>query len=108
MNTIIKLLRRGYELLVASGNLLQSPLLLVLRVYFFLAALYDWPRSSRKYRKSIRIFREPWHPVPDSERLPLKFGGMFREPAIDYRTCFAPHGDPSGGHNGRGLSRQLI
>jgi putative oxidoreductase len=35
MNTVIKLLRRGYELLVASGNLLQSPLLLVLRVYFF-------------------------------------------------------------------------
>ena len=35
MNTIIKLFRRGYELLVASGNLLQSPLLLVLRVYFF-------------------------------------------------------------------------
>ena len=25
MNTIIKLFRRGYELLVASGNLLQSP-----------------------------------------------------------------------------------
>jgi len=35
MNTIINLLRRVYELLVASGNLLQSPLLLVLRVYFF-------------------------------------------------------------------------
>ena len=35
MNTIIKLIRGGYELLVASGNLLQSPLLLVLRVYFF-------------------------------------------------------------------------
>ena len=35
MNTIIKLFRRGYELLVASGILLQSPLLLVLRVYFF-------------------------------------------------------------------------
>jgi len=35
MNTIIKLFRRGYELLVASSNLLQSPLLLVLRVYFF-------------------------------------------------------------------------
>ena len=35
MNTMIKLFRRGYELLVASGNLLQSPLLLVLRVYFF-------------------------------------------------------------------------
>ena len=31
----MKLIRRGYELLVASGNLLQSPLLLVLRVYFF-------------------------------------------------------------------------
>jgi putative oxidoreductase len=35
MNTITKLIRRGYELLVVSGNLLQSPLLLVLRVYFF-------------------------------------------------------------------------
>jgi putative oxidoreductase len=35
MNTIIKLFRRGYELLVASGNRLQSPLLLFLRVYFF-------------------------------------------------------------------------
>jgi putative oxidoreductase len=35
MNTLINLLRRVYELLVASGNLLQSPLLLVLRVYFF-------------------------------------------------------------------------
>ena len=35
MNTILKLFRRGYELLVTSGNLLQSPLLLVLRVYFF-------------------------------------------------------------------------
>ena len=35
MNTIINLIRRDYELLVASGNLLQSPLLLVLRVYFF-------------------------------------------------------------------------
>ena len=70
-----------------------------------MAALYDWPRSPRKYRKSLRIFREPWHPVPDSERLPLKFGGMSREPAIDYWTCFAPYGDSSSGDNGRGLSQ---
>jgi putative oxidoreductase len=35
MNKTIKLIRRGYELLVASGNLWQSPLLLVLRAYFF-------------------------------------------------------------------------
>jgi putative oxidoreductase len=35
MNTLVKLIRYGYELLVASGNLLRSPLLLVLRVYFF-------------------------------------------------------------------------
>ena len=35
MNKTIKQIRRGYELLVASGNLLQSPLLLVLRAYFF-------------------------------------------------------------------------
>jgi putative oxidoreductase len=35
MHIIMKLFRRGYELLVAGGNLLQSPLLLVLRIYFF-------------------------------------------------------------------------
>jgi len=35
MNTIVKLFRRGYELLVASGNLMQSPFLFVLQVYFF-------------------------------------------------------------------------
>jgi hypothetical protein len=35
MNKTIKLIRRGYEFLVNCGNLLQSPLLLVLRAYFF-------------------------------------------------------------------------
>jgi len=35
MQIIIKLFRGGYELLVAGGNLLQSPLLLVLRIYLF-------------------------------------------------------------------------
>src|SRR6476646_11552145 len=35
MNTTINLFRRGYGLLVGSTDLLQSPLLLVLRVYFF-------------------------------------------------------------------------
>jgi putative oxidoreductase len=35
LNTTIKLIRRCYESLVASGNLLQSPLLLILRAYFF-------------------------------------------------------------------------
>src|ERR1700757_2321341 len=35
MNKPTNLLRRGYELLIASGSALQSPFLLVLRVYFF-------------------------------------------------------------------------
>jgi putative oxidoreductase len=35
MNGILHFLRRGYELLVTVANLLQAPLLLVLRVYFF-------------------------------------------------------------------------
>lgn len=35
MNKILKLLRRGYEILVAGGNKLQSPFLLFLRAYFF-------------------------------------------------------------------------
>jgi putative oxidoreductase len=35
VNTTTKIIRRCYEFLVASGNLLQSPLLLILRAYFF-------------------------------------------------------------------------
>ena len=35
MNKPTNLLRRGYELLIASGAALQSPFLLVLRLYFF-------------------------------------------------------------------------
>jgi putative oxidoreductase len=35
MNTLINFIRRGYELIVTGGNSLQSPFLLVLRVYFF-------------------------------------------------------------------------
>jgi putative oxidoreductase len=35
MNTPLNALRRAYERFVSSANLLQSPFLLVLRVYFF-------------------------------------------------------------------------
>ena len=35
MNTLINFIRRVYELLIAGGDILQSPFLLVLRVYFF-------------------------------------------------------------------------
>ncbi len=35
MKTPVDLFRRGYELLVSCANLLQSPFLLLLRVYFF-------------------------------------------------------------------------
>jgi putative oxidoreductase len=35
MNTLVDLFRRGYDLLVRCTNLLQSPLLLALRLYFF-------------------------------------------------------------------------
>ena len=35
MNNTTNLLRRGFELLIASGAALQSPILLVLRLYFF-------------------------------------------------------------------------
>ena len=35
MKTLTNLLRRGHELLVAGGAVLQSPFLLALRLYFF-------------------------------------------------------------------------
>jgi putative oxidoreductase len=35
MKTAVDLFRRGYKLLISGANLLQSPFLLLLRVYFF-------------------------------------------------------------------------
>jgi uncharacterized membrane protein YphA (DoxX/SURF4 family) len=35
MSTLANVIRRAYELLVTGANLLQSPLLLALRIYFF-------------------------------------------------------------------------
>jgi putative oxidoreductase len=35
MSGVLHLIRRAYELLVTAANLLQSPLLLALRIYFF-------------------------------------------------------------------------
>ena len=35
MKTAVNLFRRGYEVLVSGANLLQSPFLLLLRIYFF-------------------------------------------------------------------------
>jgi hypothetical protein len=35
MNTLVNVIRRGYELVVAGGQALQAPFLLALRLYFF-------------------------------------------------------------------------
>ena len=58
MNTIIKLLRRGYELLVAVTAAAGAASL------FFLAAFYDRQRSPRQYRKVSDFFVSLGIPFP--------------------------------------------
>ncbi len=45
------LLRRGYKLLIAAGNALQSPFLLLLRLYFF------WPLAHNGWDKLHNLGR---------------------------------------------------
>jgi hypothetical protein len=46
MNAPYDIIRRTNQLLVAGADLLKSPLLLALRLYFFLAAISHWPAQA--------------------------------------------------------------
>jgi putative oxidoreductase len=64
MNTIRNALWRAYELLVAFGNLLQSPLLLALRLYFFWQLFLTGKGKLSNIGKVIDFFTSLGIPAP--------------------------------------------
>jgi putative oxidoreductase len=64
MSGILHFIRRGYELLVTAANLLQSPLLLALRVYFFWQLFLTGKGKLSNIGKVIEFFTSLGIPAP--------------------------------------------
>jgi putative oxidoreductase len=64
MNEPTNLLRRGYELLIASAAALQSPFLLVLRLYFFWQFFLTGKGKLAKIGKVSEFFASLGIPLP--------------------------------------------
>jgi putative oxidoreductase len=64
MSGILNLIRRAYGLLVAFANLLQSPFLLALRVYFFWQLFQTGEGKLSNIGKVIGFFRSLGIPAP--------------------------------------------
>jgi putative oxidoreductase len=64
MNGILHLIRRAYELFVTLANFLQSPLLLVLRVYFFWQLYLTGKGKLSNIGKIIDFFTSLGIPAP--------------------------------------------
>jgi len=64
MNAIFHLIRRAYELFVTAANLLQSPLLLALRIYFFWQLFQTGQGKLSNIAKIIDYFTSLGIPVP--------------------------------------------
>jgi putative oxidoreductase len=65
MNKILHLTRRAYERFVAAANLLQSPLLLALRVYFFWQLFQTGQGKLSNIGKIIEFFKSLGIPAPE-------------------------------------------
>src|SRR5260221_8414513 len=64
MNKPTNLLRRSYELLIASGAALQSPFLLVLRLYFFWQLFLTGKGKLSNIGKGSEFFTSLGIPLP--------------------------------------------
>jgi putative oxidoreductase len=64
MSDLINLIRRAYGLLVAFANLLQSPFLLALRVYFFWQLFQTGEGKLSNIGRVIGFFRSLGIPAP--------------------------------------------
>jgi putative oxidoreductase len=64
MNTIRNAVWRAYELLVTVANLLRSPLLLALRLYFFWQLFQTGQGKLSNITKIIHFFRDLQIPAP--------------------------------------------
>jgi putative oxidoreductase len=64
MSGILNLIRRAYELLVTAANLLQSPLLLALRILFFWQLFQTGMGKLSDVGKVVHFFRSLGIPAP--------------------------------------------
>jgi putative oxidoreductase len=64
MNKLLKLAQRGYEVVVLSANSLRSPLLLFLRVYFFLQLFFTGIGKLSNIGKISEYFTNLGIPLP--------------------------------------------
>ena len=64
MNTIRNAVSRAYELLITVANLLQSPFLLALRLYFFWQLFQTGQGKLSNIGKIIHFFRDLHIPAP--------------------------------------------
>src|ERR1700748_3187420 len=65
MNGILLLVRRAYERFASVANLLQSPLLLALRVYFFWQLFQTGQGKLSNIGKIIDFFKSLGIPAPE-------------------------------------------
>jgi DoxX-like protein len=90
MNMPTNLFRRGYELLVAGGAALQSPFLLVLRLYVFWQLFLTGKGKLSNIGKVSEFFASLGIPLPTLNAYFIyRFARMFRELAADHRLGIA-------------------
>jgi putative oxidoreductase len=81
MNPVHDIIRRAYELLVTGANLLQSPLLLALRIYFFWQLFLTGKAKLSNIGKVIDFFTSLGVPAPSLNAYMVSslecFGGLF-------------------------------
>src|SRR4029077_18093754 len=81
MSTLANVIRRAYELLVTGANLLQSPLLLALRIYFFWQLFLTGKTKLSNIGKVIDFFTSLGVPAPSLNAYMVSslecFGGLF-------------------------------
>jgi putative oxidoreductase len=81
MSTLANVIRRAYELLVTGANLLQSPLLLALRIYFFWQLFLTGKAKLSNIGKVIDFFTSLGVPAPSLNAYMVSslecFGGLF-------------------------------
>src|SRR5207245_2272454 len=79
--SLANVIRRAYELLVTGANLLQSPLLLALRIYFFWQLFLTGKAKLSNIGKVIDFFTSLGVPAPSLNAYMVSslecFGGLF-------------------------------
>ena len=92
MNKLTSLLWRGYEFLIAGCAAMQSPFLLVLRLYFFWQLFLTGKGKLANIGKVAEFFTSLGIPLPTLNAYFNRFARMFRQLALDHRSGITTSG----------------